>query len=211
MPWVEGAEKEIDKKRKDFEIAFENAWKELSEKDPNEVAGISGTTYDEAGGFFSIPFFGKEYHVKPKERVVVTPQGDRANPFYAFLIVHYLNGAKDIPLKNELISFRELYGGDVYYQAFRNRSIEIIRRRFGSEPENLVKKGLEMGGEEAGIGDFSVRIPVFPKIPITVVLWMGDEEVPGSANVLFDRTAGEMLHTEDLAAICEELARVLSA
>ncbi|UCD92786.1 MAG: DUF3786 domain-containing protein [Methanobacteriota archaeon] len=210
MPWVEGAEKEIDKKKKDFELAFESAWKELVGKDPSEVARKAAISYDNELGY-SVSFYGKEYHVKPKEKLVVTPQGDWANPFYAFLIVHYLNGAKDIPLSNELISFRELYGGDVYYLAFKNRCIENIRRTFESQPEKLVERGVAIGGEKADIGDYSVRIPVFPKIPITVVIWMGDEEVPTTANALFDKTAGEMLHTEDLAAIGEELARVLSA
>jgi hypothetical protein len=210
MPWVEGAEKVVDLKR-DFDLAFEDAWKKLVELDPKDVARKSEVGYDSGTGTFSVKFFGKEYHVKPEDRSVLTADGERTNPFYAFLILHYLVGAKDIPPKNELISFRELYGGDVYYQAFRNRAIEVVRRRFESNPEKLIDKGLEMGGEEASIGDFSVRIDVLPKIPITIVLWVGDEEVPTNANILFDKTAGQFLHTEDLAAICEELARILSA
>jgi hypothetical protein len=99
----------------------------------------------------------------------------------------------------------------VYYQAFKSRAIDFIRREFESRPEELVQKGIEMGGKEAGIGDFSVSIPVFPKVPITIVMWLGDEEVPTSANILLDRTAGEHLHTEDIAAIGENLARILSS
>jgi len=209
MPWVEGSE-EVKKKR-DFEIAFEDAWKELVEQDFAEVARRSATEYDDAERVIKIRFMGDEYIVKPEERAVFTVDGQFTNPFYAFLIVHYLIGAKDIPLADEVISFRELYGGDVYFLAFKNRAIEVIRKSFGLRPEELVQKGVEMGGEEAGIGDYSVRIPVFPKVPLTIVMWLGDEEIPTSANILFDKTAGEHLHTEDIAAIGENLAKRLSS
>ncbi|MCK4444181.1 MAG: DUF3786 domain-containing protein [Thermoplasmata archaeon] len=209
MPWVERVERE--KKKRDFELAFEEAWEQLLSRDPNEVARRSLAEYDEGESVFSLRFMGTEYQVKKDERVSSVREGERTNPFYAFLIVHYLIGAKDIPLANKHISFRELYGGDVYYQAFKRRAIDFIKREFESRPEELMQKGIEMGGEKAGLGDFSVTIPAFPKLPITIILWLGDDEVPTNANILFDRTAGEHLHTEDIAAISEDLARRLSS
>jgi hypothetical protein len=209
MPWVDGMEEE-DRKKKDFELAFKKSWDDLQSMDPNDVAKNSLAEFDDAESVFSLKFMGTEYLVERDRRKVTDTEGERTNPFYAFLIVHYLCGAKDIPLANEHISFRELYGGDVYYAAFKSRAIDFIKREFESRPEELVQKGVEMGGEKADLGDFSVTIPVFPRIPLTVVMWLGDDEVPTSANVLFDETAGEHLHTEDIAAISEDLARRLS-
>ncbi len=208
MPWVGGLEEED--RKKDFELAYKNSWDDLQSMDPNDVARNSLAEYDDAESVFSLKFMGTEYRVKRDERVVANIEGERTNPFYSFLIVHYLCGAKDIPLANEHISFRELYGGDVYYQAFKSRAIDFIRREFENRPEELVQKGIEMGGEKADLGDFSVIIPVFPRIPLTIVMWMGDDEVPTSANILLDKTAGEHLHTEDIAAISEDMARRLS-
>ncbi|MFQ5883784.1 MAG: DUF3786 domain-containing protein [Thermoplasmata archaeon] len=208
MPWAEGVEE--DEKKRDFELAFEEAWDQLLSSNPNEVARRSLAQYDEGEASFFVKFLGTQYQVKMDEKVVVTSEGEWTNPFYAFLILHYLIRAKEIPVKNEHISFRELYGGDIYYLAFKSRAIDVIGRAFESRPGELVQKGIKMGGEKAGLGDFSVTIPVFPKIPITIVIWLGDEEVPTTANMLFDKTAGEHLHTEDIAAISEELARKLS-
>ncbi|MEE9115600.1 MAG: DUF3786 domain-containing protein [Thermoplasmata archaeon] len=208
MPWVGGLEEEDMKK--DFELAFKKSWDDLQSMDPNDVARRSLAGYDDAESVFSLKFMGTEYRVKRDERVVADIKGERTNPFYAFLIIHYLVRAKDIPLANEHISFRELYGGDVYYQAFKSRAIDFIRREFENRPEELVQKGIRMGGEKADLGDFSVIIPVFPRIPLTIVLWLGDDEVPTSANILLDKTAGDHLHTEDIAAISEDLARRLS-
>jgi hypothetical protein len=209
MPWVGGLDEE-DRKKKDFDLAFKKSWDDLQSMDPSGVARNSLADYDETESVFTLKFMGTEYRVKRDERTVTDTNGEWTNPFYAFLVVHYLVGAKDIPLANQHISFRELYGGDVYYAAFKSRAIDFIKREFESRPEELVQKGVEMGGEKADLGDFSVTIPVFPRIPLTIVMWMGDDEVPTSANVLFDKTAGEHLHTEDIAAISEEMARRMS-
>ena len=58
-----------------------------------------------------------------------------------------------------------------------------------------------MGASIQTIGDASVRIDAFPKLPVTVVFWEGDQEIPGSANILFDETAPRLLAMEDLSVV----------
>ncbi|MCL6560367.1 MAG: DUF3786 domain-containing protein, partial [Firmicutes bacterium] len=43
--------------------------------------------------------------------------------------------------------------------------------------------------------------PFFPLVPVTYVLWLGDDEFPASGTVLFDSTASTHLATEDYAFI----------
>jgi hypothetical protein len=50
-------------------------------------------------------------------------------------------------------------------------------------------------------GDAAVEVPVFPKIPVTVIVWAGDEEIAANANILFDKTVKEQIHIEDVAVI----------
>ncbi|MBU1915062.1 MAG: DUF3786 domain-containing protein, partial [Candidatus Thermoplasmatota archaeon] len=49
----------------------------------------------------------------------------------------------------------------------------------------------------------------FPKVPVVVILWQGDEEVASSANVLFDANAGKIMATEDLSLVGGTLTRRL--
>lgn len=100
-----------------------------------------------------------------------------------------------------MISFREAPGGDFYYAAFKSRAIDPLVMKFGRKPEILFTVAENIGGKKVDIGSASVRIDVFAKLPVIVVVWEGDEEIPGSANILFDRSASSIFPTEDLAVI----------
>jgi hypothetical protein len=49
------------------------------------------------------------------------------------------------------------------------------------------------------MGDAAVELSYFPFVPITCILWKGDEEFPAEAAVLFDETAELFFSAEDMA------------
>jgi len=130
----------------------------------------------------------------------------------AILILHYLANANESQPTGKTISYRQLPGGNVHYPAFRARVTEDIGTVFHHHPSQLVAAAELIGGRKQEYGDASVMIPVFPKLPVTVIVWRGDDEVRGSANVLFDESAPRFLSTEDLAAVGTFLvSRLLNA
>ena len=170
--------------------------------------------YDVEKGLFYLPFFNDVFEVNPTECTVAlkpkeTDSADGTpvkapfiSSFLATLLVHYLVSVKNIGIEGKPLSFRELPGGgDVYFPAFQNNAIRPIKERFGENPKELLDAGKRIGGKEIDKGDAAVEIPVFPKIPVTVIVWAGDEEIPANANILFDYSAKEQIHIEDLAVI----------
>lgn len=125
------------------------------------------------------------------------------------LVLHYLIGSGKAQLANRLVSFRDLEGGAMYHPAFKARSIDSLVRKFGDRPELLRHVGDAVRAEPIAMNGIGMRISFFPKLPITVQLWPGDEEVPPSANVLFDASAGRILPTEDLSVAAGVLVRRL--
>jgi hypothetical protein len=126
------------------------------------------------------------------------------------IVMHYLAGSGKTQLANRLATFRDFEGGAIYYPAFKARSIDMVVRQFGSRPDILQHIGDAIRAESVGIGTVGLRVNFFPKFPIVVILWVGDEEVPASANILFDANAGKILPTEDLSVASGALVRRLT-
>ena len=122
------------------------------------------------------------------------------------LILHYLSQAKGTPLTNKIISYKELPEGSNYFPTFSKRAIKPILDQFGEEPERLVDVAAKFGGYKVDYGDVAVTINAFPQVPITFVLWKGDEDFPPEGNILFDSTIPDYLSTEDINVLCEAIA-----
>lgn len=193
-----------DKLNKSFmnlDLALEVAQKKLTKRRPQEVIWQAAVKYDEIQKEFIVPFLGEEYHVKYPSGIVYHSLGEEVALVNQILILHYLNYAEGTPLHHKWISFKELPSGQIYINPFYNRAVRPLIRFFGNEPDFLIKAGLALGGKQENLGDASVTITVFPMVPVTYVIWRGDEELPPSGNVLFDESAPSYLPTEDYAVI----------
>lgn len=113
-------------------------------------------------------------------------------------------GRERAPRDRDWIAFRELPGGNIYVTPFTNRTIRPMVSWFSREPERLVRAAERLGGRRADFGHASAVIDVLPLVPICFVLWQGDDEVPSSGQILFDRSASDYLDTEDLVVAAAE-------
>ncbi len=185
---------------------LDKAWDDLATVDMQRLTKTAGADGADRRSCV-IRFFGTPYSVDKEKRVVSRVGGEKpVHRFVAALILHYVIGAKNIVPTGKMLTFRELPGGDIYYDAFYRRAIQPLAADIGPMPQLLHERARRVGGEPMDIGDASVRVKVFPRVPVVAVVWMGDEEVPSSANILFDSTASEHLHTEDLAAVGDLMA-----
>jgi hypothetical protein len=66
----------------------------------------------------------------------------------------------------------------------------------------LVEAGVLLSGRRLKLGQASVEVPAFNLVPVTYILWV-DEELPPTANVLFDESACGYLNAEGLANLAE--------
>jgi hypothetical protein len=205
----EGHRKLTHRKPENYQTALNMAWECLTALDFEEVAKRSNATLALDGDGFVLTFFSKEYRISPSRRIVSGPDDREVKSFIAVLLLHYLAYARDIEPAGELITFRDLEGGDVYYDAFLRRSVIPITNVFGSNSEALSEAGEKIKAEPVKYGDVSLLINVLPKVPVTVILWEGDDEVPASSNILFDASIKELLPTEDVAVIGGFVASIL--
>ena len=181
--------------------AHDKAKVEFSLSLPEKMAVNSGVKYNCDSGMFEISFLGKEYRVSyPEGKVEALDSGDVPLE-NKICILHYLTHASGAGVDGRHISFSEMPSGFIYVTPFTNRCIRPLVSIFGRNPQKLIEAGEKLGGMREELGDYSVTVPVFPKIPITFVLWEGDDEFSPSGNVVFDASAPEHLETEDYALL----------
>jgi hypothetical protein len=190
----------------DFREAFRLAADRLASVNLNHTCFLSGSTLvQNADGIAGIglSFIHEELLILTRPEVeVVWRQTHEPIPLAEKIIVlHYLLTARGESLGNDFVTFREVPGGTFYYPAFLKRARDPLVRIFGGEPERLLRCGRQLGAEPANLGDASVRLMPLPRIPVTLVLWKGDEEFAPEATVLFDKSVGSYLPPEDIATL----------
>ncbi len=186
----------------DLNPAHDKARAEFAGIVPEDTAGRAGVGYDPETRLFRVSFLGREYLVSHPDGEITPARGNESVSLtYRVCILHYLTHASHIGLTGRYLTFKELPNGSIYVGPFNNRAIRPLVSIFGSRPEMLVKAGELLGGTRADVGDWAVTVQVFPKVPITFVIWEGDEEFPPSGNVLYDASAPFHLETEDYALL----------
>ncbi len=121
------------------------------------------------------------------------------------LILHYLQNDKIITLQNELISFKNLSGGQFYWQPFLSRTVKPLVSRIHNDLD-LLKKNLDrFDWEPAELGDFSAKIHGIGSLYITLSYHKGDDEFPPDADVLFDKCIKHVFSTEDAAVLASRI------
>jgi hypothetical protein len=172
----------------------------------HRICSLSGAAVAEdknGNPAISVPFMNQEYLIQFKPEVEVVRQGnDEPVPIpEKILILHYLLTARGESPKQNLITFRQVEEGPFYYSAFFKRALDPLVQTFGAEPQRLVACGSKLGAVPDTLGDVSITLEPLPRVPVTIVLWGGDDELPPEGNILFDESIVSYLPTEDIAVL----------
>jgi len=182
-----------------LDVTLEHAVKQFSRKVPDKMAEQADVPYDQHDSIHTVRFIDSDYLVQYPSGNVTLKNGEPASTYVAIIILHYMITANGQKLTGRWIAYRHLPGGDIYIDPFNNRAVKPFLRTFGEIPDEYEKSALAMGGTRLSMSGISIKIPVLPRVPICFQLWPGDDEMPASANILFDETASGYLPTEDYA------------
>jgi hypothetical protein len=203
--------------REDFEMALALACKDFGSRDPAgqaERAGVPWTrTGQGEGGYAEVAFLGTPYRLHGPAGDVSYGEDPGKEPalWEKILVLHYFSTSDGTPLARERISFKEVREAMLYLPNFEKRAVAPLLGRFGKNPEKLLEPARSIGGRTEDLGDFSVTVPVFPRVPVTLVFWKEDEEFEARLTILFDRTVVHYLPTEDIVLSAQMMAYRLIA
>ena len=185
--------------RMNFNVAYRKAQKDLEGISPYVAAAKSGAGFDE--GKFIIPFFHRSFLVHYPEVKVEEVGSDTPPPqWLQIVLMHYLINADGTPISGMWIAYRHLPGALLFERRFINSAIQPLLKTLGNDAEGFRHAALAIGGTPmARSGDVAFRFLALPKLPMGCILYLGDEEVSSSINMLFDAAAPHYLPTEDLS------------
>ena len=185
----------------DYENAKKIAVEALSQRDATALGSDGGYEVTE-GGVLVIPFLNRVFHALPPDFTFTdADEPEKPAPIQEqVLILHYLLGDPLADPSGDWAAYREIPGASFYTSAFTKRAIDPLKKIFGEDPESLKKIAPLVGGVPfAGPGDACFEFSPFPRVPVRIILYAGDDEFPAEASILFDRSVGRIISPEDMA------------
>ncbi len=172
----------------------------------------SGFTADGDKGLVT-PFLDRIYHLSYPDFAFGDPAApDKEIPLQEqVLILHYLQGALKGQILGRWVAYREIPGAGFYFSVFAKRAIDPLKKVFGQRLDGFHAAAAALQGRAVAAGDAGYEFTLFPKAPLQLILYLGDEEFPAEANILFDAGIKELLSPEDAAWLASLLVYRLLA
>ncbi len=186
--------------------SFQIACDRMSESDVPEICRKSGTEYTGTANVrtITVNYLGEDCRlVLPGCGISAAGSNEALPPRERLLVLHYLLTAKGSPLTNRQITIKEIPDGLTYYPTFVKRALKPLTDNFGNDPAKLPQTAGKIGGRQTAFGDAAATVRAFPRVPLTFVIWKGDDEFPASASILFDASITDYLPVEDIIVLSE--------
>lgn len=180
----------------------------LRRRHPQQLADRAGICWQEGASEFHIPHLDQSYCVSWPELTAREAESNRlCDPELQALLLYYVERARGQLPEERWVTFRDLPDGVFYHRAFQGYTGDPLAVAIDNDLERLRRAAIALGGYPLTVGDMAFRFLGLPRVPLALVYWLGDDEFPPEAQVLFDPVAGDYLPIDGSAALGRRLVR----
>jgi len=130
---------------------------------------------------------------------------------WQILALHYLSAPLARPEPSRWISFADIADGRGYDPVYRARVISRLCATAGRDRASFVSASSALSGEPVNFGDQAFQFTVFPKLPVIIAWYQGDDEIGPGASFIYPDNITSFLPVEDIVVLSERLvARIQS-
>jgi hypothetical protein len=197
-----------------FELGFESL---LSRRPADDFLNAVGA--QRRGNAIRLPALDRHLLVDTDLREVLVEGAGRARLAWAILALHHLC-AEDASLDTREVSLAHFPDCRGYLSVFNNRIVRRFLATSGKDPEVFSERAERIGGVRlCAVGAKSgaqvaaavgYRFDVFPRVPIVIVRYAGDDELGPGASVVYRADAYRLLPAEDRIVAAELVLDALS-
>jgi hypothetical protein len=191
------------RKQKIYKNVYEMACKELLGSDREAQFAHAAVAFEtrQKGYRVDVPYFDEIISLELPEFSFKSSKEANVTLVTKIIILHYINIASGASLGADKIPYEDIPGLAGYLPVFERKAAKPLVATFGFDRHAFLEAGLSLGGEREDYGDASFTLHAFPRVPITFILWEGDEEFPPSIKILFDPSIRGYLPLEDISVI----------
>ena len=134
---------------------------------------------------------GVLYPIDPvNKQITVVGRPDRRVSYQTgVVLLTTLSISKGVPPSGRMAVPQEFPGGRMFFTGAHAVATGPLVKSFEQNPNQLLDRALEIGGEMVQGADIAVRLPGLPYVPLYMLFWRGDPDFPGRAVIGMDDRA----------------------
>lgn len=201
-------------KQKTYKKVYDAACERLLGSDMEQQLRNAALRYEAGAGTFTItiPFFDETILLTLPQITFRSEKASNITLVTRIILLHYINTADGRQPAGNIVAYEDIPGCRHYHPVFEKRVTKPLQSAFGRDKYAFLEAGAALGGTKEEYGDASITLYALPRVPVTFILWEGDEEFPPLARALFDPSITGYLPLEDIVVISKlAAARILKA
>lgn len=193
------------------EVPFAHYEDKFRQLNPEDVAGrLAGVKWD--GSCFFVKLLGREFVISHPEYTITATDGGVLPPLptQTFLLRYLLEG-KDTPWTGAWKTFREMPWGEMYIKPYTGRVLTRAAFTLGTRLDAFRAAAEKMGATAVPHGDAGYQFQLVSGYWMQILAWVGDEEFPPNAQVLYSDNFAEGFAAEDRVVAGDILISTIKA
>ena len=158
-----------------------DAWDILSDLDSKDIKTNAKALFNSYYSTYELTCFGQDIFISLTDRNVFSRSSlgnllvNALGEYSRLSILRYLIHAIDLPLSGQLVRPSDLPGGDIFIRGTHVLPLDKIAAYFANNFHEFLTIGKSLGGSQFDYGDMSLKLLPFPRVPVVLIVWSGDE------------------------------------
>jgi hypothetical protein len=182
-------------------------WPDLAAMDTADVCARCLVHPGQTGGYV-LTFLDRDIWMDVDDRSLKKktdgPWETIDDPLLELVLLLYLQHASRVPLRYEMVTVNELKESH-FFAGIHALDVDGVARRFGDDPAGFEKTARTLGGTSKDYADRAYTFMPLPKVPVTYLLWLGDDEFPPRVTVCFDRSIEQHFAADGIWALVKRI------
>ncbi|MDR4508667.1 MAG: DUF3786 domain-containing protein [Candidatus Brocadiaceae bacterium] len=177
------------------------AWDILLDLDPKDIITKADVGFNSHNSTYKLICLDQDISISLTNRDITSTSRlgrfivKELGEYSRLSILRYLIHAKNLPVSGQLVRPSDLPGGDIFLRGTHVLPLDKLAEYFDNNLNKFLSIGKRLGGFQLDYKDISLKLFPFPRVPIVIIVWKGDEEFSSRSSLLFDSSCVSHMET----------------